>query len=82
MIQLKAGDKVAFRVGSDAWNTVEGTVCIVQYISEGCKDPDCGHDDCWREPFVAVERRTVYGVALKDAETVWQDGEQYGRRIE
>lgn len=68
---LKKGDHISFYVGSDAWWQVGGVVCEVEYVSQGCTDPDCGHDDCWREPYVSVRPLIHHGVALADVETVF-----------
>ena len=79
---LQKGDHISFKVGSEAWRTIEGTVCVVEYVSKGCQDAQCEHDDCWKEPYVSVRRCATYGVALKDVNLVWQNGAQYGLLFE
>lgn len=75
---IKKGDHISFKVGSESWKRFP-LVCEVSYVSEGCKDMDCGHDDCWREPYVVFRPCSYSGEALADVATVFKAGERYGR---
>lgn len=76
-MELKKGDHISFCKGSDTWKEYPSSVWEVEYVSPGCEDLNCHHDDCWREPFVSVRPIIYHGFPLADVETVF-DANHHG----
>ena len=78
---IKPGDYISFKVGSESWKR-HPMVCEVHYVSDGCQDPNCEHDDCWKEPYVSIRPCQYFGEPLADVKTVFVQGETYGRAFQ